>query len=203
MSCCRAHCVAGARCSAIPQRPGPPIRAFADRALGRGHACPDSGSNARSRSGSGRSASGLDRAGSVPTADDAGGEVIGDAAPRQGGREAPRGRRVPAGRRRHRSRLRRRCDRQHRVPLSSTGKNPVYVWKLDFSGFYATKTLVPKPSYTSTSCGDHADASPRLLDDHLRLGLRPVVHARQRAAVLRPRQQTAAFRPIGRSRSAS
>ena len=48
--------------------------------------------------------------------------------------------------------------------------NPVYLWKLDFSGFYATKHFPPSPSYIDASA---KLTLPQLLDDRLRLELRP------------------------------
>jgi hypothetical protein len=48
--------------------------------------------------------------------------------------------------------------------------NPIYRWKLDFAGFYATKTFPPAPSYID---GMIKLTVPELLDDHLRLEIRP------------------------------
>jgi len=48
--------------------------------------------------------------------------------------------------------------------------NPVYLWKLDFSGFYATKHFPPSPSYIDAAA---RLTLPQLLDDRLRLELRP------------------------------
>jgi Omp85 superfamily domain len=48
--------------------------------------------------------------------------------------------------------------------------NPLYRWKLDFAGFYATKTFPPTPSYID---GAIKLTVPELLDDHLRVEVRP------------------------------
>ena len=48
--------------------------------------------------------------------------------------------------------------------------NPVYLWKLDFAGFYATKGFPPTPSYIDAAT---TLTIPQLLDDHLRLEIRP------------------------------
>ncbi len=50
--------------------------------------------------------------------------------------------------------------------------NPIYRWKLDFSGFYATKSLTPTPSYVDLAS---TLTIPQLLHDHLRLEIRPSV----------------------------
>jgi hypothetical protein len=51
------------------------------------------------------------------------------------------------------------------------GVDSVYVWKLDFSGFYATKNAFPpSPSYID---GAATLTLPQLLHDHLRLEIRP------------------------------
>jgi len=48
--------------------------------------------------------------------------------------------------------------------------NPVYRWKVDFQGFYATKAFPPSPSYIDAAT---TLTIPQLLDDHLRLEIRP------------------------------
>ena len=48
-------------------------------------------------------------------------------------------------------------------------KNPIYRWKLDFSAFVATKSP-PSPSYIDLAT---TLTLPQLLDDHLRLEMRP------------------------------
>ena len=48
--------------------------------------------------------------------------------------------------------------------------NPIYLWKLDFSGFYATKGFPPTPSYIDAAT---KLTLPQLLCDHLRLEIRP------------------------------
>ena len=51
-----------------------------------------------------------------------------------------------------------------------TPDNPIYLWKLDFAGFYATKGFPPTPSYIDAAT---TLTLPQLLDDHLRLEIRP------------------------------
>lgn len=48
--------------------------------------------------------------------------------------------------------------------------NPVYRWKVDFQGFYATKGFPPTPSYIDAAT---TLTIPQLLDDHLRFEVRP------------------------------
>jgi hypothetical protein len=48
--------------------------------------------------------------------------------------------------------------------------NPVYLYKVDFSGFYATKAFPPTPSYIDLAA---TLTVPQLLGDRLRLEIRP------------------------------